>query len=475
MEEQKKNRKLDALPFRHSTIVGALFILLVFYGIVMWLVSVALHNPDATGMLIAIIVVLLVLILAGIYAAFLFFVSAKAKLEQMEREKLQAEEENKAKSRFLSNMAHDIRTPLNAIIGFTNLGVQCGNNTMKMQDCLSKIHYSSNHLISVINDVLEMDQIENGRMELKESECDILESVNKICDMFSYQMAEKQLDFSVDTSDVKDTRIYSDQSHLERVLLNLLSNAHKFTPEGGSVKVRVLQTRAGKKGYAAYEIHVKDTGIGMEDAFQEKVFDAFEQERTSTDSGLQGTGLGMAIARNIIEEMHGTIEVISEKDKGTEFIIRVEFRLQPEEMEGADQETAVRQLQSMKGKRILLVDDNMINREIAKEILLANGFRLEEAVSGEEAVEKVKNSETGYYSLVLMDIQMPGIDGYEATRQIRALPDFDLAHLPVIAMTANAFDEDIRTAHEAGMNGHISKPIDIHKMLETITKILAIF
>lgn len=396
-------------------------------------------------------------------------------MEQMEQEKLQAEEGNKAKSRFLSNMAHDIRTPLNAIIGFTNLGVQCGNNTTKMQDCLAKIHYSSNHLIAVINDVLEMDQIENGKMELKESECDILESVNKICDMFSYQMAEKQLDFSVDTSDVKDTRIYSDQSHLERVLLNLLSNAHKFTPEGGSVKVRVLQTRAGKKGYAAYEIRVKDTGIGMEDAFQDKVFEAFEQERTSTDSGLQGTGLGMAIAKNIIEEMQGTIEVISEKDKGTEFIIRVEFRLQPEEMESGDKEKADLQLASMKGKRILLVDDNIINREIAKEILLANGFRLEEAVCGEEAVEKVSNSEPGYYNLVLMDIQMPGIDGYEATRQIRNLPDFDLAHLPVIAMTANAFDEDIRTAHAAGMNGHISKPIDIRKMLETITKILAIF
>ena len=417
----------------------------------------------------------LLLILIGIFFMFAIYVFLHKKARQLEQEKLQAEEGNKAKSRFLSNMAHDIRTPMNAIIGFTNLAIQSREDKDKVQDYLAKIQFSGEHLLSLINDVLEMDQIESGKMELEETECDLVALLEEIRDMFTEQMEEKNLTFTVNTSRIRDRQVYCDRNRLDRVLFNLLSNAVKFTPEGGEVSVVMSQLRGGLQEYGSYELRVKDTGIGMAEEFSKKVFEAFEQERTSTVSGLQGTGLGMSITKNIVELMQGTIDVETEQGKGTEFIIRLKFRLQNLMEDAKGQKEYEKKVQEFKGRRILLVDDNMINREIAKEILTSYGFELEEAVSGEEAVRKVRESEPLYYDVVLMDIQMPEMDGYEATRQIRALEEFDLAHLPIIAMTANAFDEDIQTAQDAGMNGHISKPIDIPKMLETLTSILSVF
>lgn len=420
-------------------------------------------------------IIRLFLILIGIFSLFVIYVFMHKKVRQLEMEKLQAEEGNKAKSRFLSNMAHDIRTPMNAIIGFTNLAIQSREDKVKVQDYLTKIQFSGEHLLSLINDVLEMNQIESGKMELEETECDLVSLLEEIRDMFTEQMDEKKLTFTVNTSRIRDRQVYCDRNRLDRVLFNLLSNAVKFTPEGGTVSVVMSQLRGGLQEYGSYELRVKDTGIGMAEEFSKKVFEAFEQERTSTVSGLQGTGLGMSITKNIVELMQGTIDVETEQGKGTEFIIHLKFRLPNLADDVKGNKKYERDVREFKGRRILLVDDNMINREIAKEILTSYGFELEEAVSGEEAVRKVRESEPLYYDVVLMDIQMPGMDGYEATRQIRALEEFDLAHLPIIAMTANAFDEDIRTAQDAGMNGHISKPIDIPKMLETLTRILSVF
>ncbi len=526
-------------------------------------------------------------------------------------EKLQkAEAAERAKTMFLSNMSHDIRTPMNAIIGFTTLAQANIDNKARVQEYLSKIMSSGTHLLSLINDILDMSRIESGRLNIEEKECTISDIFRDMRNILQTQMQAKQLSFYMDTIDVTDEDICCDKLHLNQVLLNLLSNAIKFTPSGGSVFLTVRQNPSTAPGYGDYEIRVRDTGIGMSEEFVQHVFEPFERERTSTDSGIQGTGLGMAITKSIIDAMGGTIEVKTEQGKGTEYIIKLKLRLQSEhknienspELSGlralvvddsfntCDSVTkmltqlgmhvewtlrgrdailyarqsiemkdefkvyivdwslpdlngieVVRQLRAvvgqnvpiiiltaydwsifesdardagatafcnkpifaselrsalinaisgksskapgsegllpdpdaeLKGKRLLLVEDNELNREIAQEILEESGFIVETAHDGAEAVEKVKKSPHGYYSLVLMDIQMPVMNGYEATRAIRALEDRVLAGIPIVAMTANAFEEDRRTALESGMNAHVSKPIDVQKLMGVLHSLL---
>jgi len=518
-----------------------------------------------------------------------------------------AETANRAKSTFLSNMSHDIRTPMNAIIGFTTLALSNINDTERVKDYLGKTLASSNHLLSLINDVLDMSRIESGKIHLEEVEVNLSDVLHDLKTIVSGQIYAKQLELYMDVMDVTDEDVYCDKTRLNQILLNLLSNAIKFTPAGGTVSVRVRQLAGKVRGCGQYEFRIKDNGIGMSPEFAKKIFEPFERERTSTVSRIQGTGLGMAITKNIVDMMGGTVEVQTAQGKGTEFTVCVPMRAQTEqrpvekitELEGlkalvvdddfntcdsvtkmlvkvgmraewtlSGKEAVLRARQSIemsdayhayiidwrlpdmngievtrrirslnddtpiiiltaydwsdieveakaagvtafcskpmfmsdlretlmsalgqkqtdaaqgllpeknadfKGKQILLVEDNELNREIAQEILREYGFLVDTAENGAVAVEKVSTAAPGSYDLVLMDVQMPIMDGYTATRKIRALDDPARATLPIIAMTANAFDEDRRNALESGMNGFLSKPIVIGDLVQELHKIL---
>ena len=384
-----------------------------------------------------------------------------------------AETANRAKSTFLSNMSHDIRTPMNAIIGFTTLAVSYIDDQKRVRDYLGKILSSSSHLLSLINDILDMSRIESGKIHLEETEVNLSDVLHDLKTIISGQIHAKQLDLYMDVMDVTDEDVYCDKTRLNQVLLNLLSNAVKFTPAGGTVSVRLKQFPGTVKGSEMYEIRVKDNGIGMSPEFVKRIFSPFERERTSTVSRTQGTGLGMAITKNIVDMMGGTIDVQTEQGKGTEFIVCLPFRIQSEKhhTEKIAEDTILPAAGSdFRGKRILLVEDNELNSEIAVELLNAYGFVVDTAENGAEAVEKVKNSTPGNYDLVLMDVQMPVMNGYEATKQIRALNDPALAGITILAMTANAFDEDRKKALECGMNGFLSKPIVIEELIGTLQK-----
>jgi two-component system sensor histidine kinase/response regulator len=516
-----------------------------------------------------------------------------------------AETANRAKSTFLSNMSHDIRTPMNAIIGFTTLAVSNIDDKKRVRDYLGKILSSSNHLLSLINDILDMSRIESGKIHLEETEVSLSDVLHDLKTIISGQIYAKQLDLYMDAMDVKDEDVYCDKTRLNQVLLNLLSNAVKFTPAGGTVSVRLKQFPGTVKDSGLYEIRVKDNGIGMSKEFVKKIFSPFERERTSTVSRTQGTGLGMAITKNIVDMMGGTIEVQTEQGKGTEFIVRLPFRIHFKqhhtekiaELEGlkalvvdddfntcdsvtkmlvrigmrsewtlSGKEAVLRARQSMelgdafhayiidwrlpdmngievtrqirslgddtpiiiltaydwsdievearaagvtafcskpmfmsdirdtlmiaigqmqaeaedtshlaagsdfRGRCILLVEDNELNSEITVEILNGYGCQVDTAVNGAEAVKKIKNSNPGDYDLVLMDVQMPVMNGYEATRQIRALNDPALAGITILAMTANAFDEDKKKALECGMDGFLTKPIVIEELIGVLQK-----
>ena len=518
-----------------------------------------------------------------------------------------AETANRAKSTFLSNMSHDIRTPMNAIIGFTTLALSNIDDTERVKDYLGKTLASSNHLLSLINDVLDMSRIESGKIHLEEVEVNLSDVLHDLKTIVSGQIYAKQLELYMDAMDVTDEDVYCDKTRLNQILLNLLSNAIKFTPAGGTVSVRVRQLAGKVRGCGQYEFRIKDNGIGMSPEFAQRIFEPFERERTSTVSRIQGTGLGMAITKNIVDMMGGTIEVQTAQGKGTEFIVCVPMRAQTEqrpvekitELEGlkalvvdddfntcdsvtkmlvkvgmraewtlSGKEAVLRARQSIemsdayhayiidwrlpdmngievtrrirslnddtpiiiltaydwsdieveakaagvtafcskpmfmsdlretlmnalgqkptdaaqgllpeknadfKGKHILLVEDNELNREIALEILREYGFLVDTAENGAVAVEKVSTAAPGSYDLVLMDVQMPIMDGYTATRKIRALDDPALGKIPIIAMTANAFDEDRRNALESGMNGFLSKPIVIGDLVQELHKIL---
>ena len=343
---------------------------------------------------------------------------------------------------------------------------------------LDKINSSSQHLLALINDILEMSRIESGRVELEFVPVDLRAVFDGMRDLFSEQMKQKNMDFQVHTSQVQHPYVWCDRKNLNRVLLNILSNAYKFTPEGGTITATLWESGISENGYGSYEIRVQDTGIGMSKEFVEKLFNAFERERTSTVSGVEGTGLGMSITKSIVDLMGGTIDVMTAPGTGTAIIIRLTFKLAEENdlpaEEKASGETDAKEPEvDFSSKRLLLVEDNLVNMEIAVMILEQAGFRVETAKNGKVAVDMVSASRPGYYDAVLMDIQMPVMDGYEATRAIRGLPDKALAGIPILAMTANAFKEDEQAAAEAGMQAHISKPIDVGAMMKTLTAVLA--
>jgi signal transduction histidine kinase/CheY-like chemotaxis protein len=519
---------------------------------------------------------------------------------------MQAQRANSAKTTFLSNMSHDIRTPMNAIIGFTTLAASHIDNKMQVQDCLRKVLSSSNHLLNLINDILDMSRIESGKVQIKEQDCNISELTHNLVNIIQPQVKAKQLELFIDTFDVNNEDVIADSLKLSQVFVNLLSNAVKYTPAGGTVSFRIQQETTFHRGYGDYLFIVKDNGIGMSQEFVEHIFEPFEREASTTKTGIQGTGLGMAITKNIVDMMGGKITVRSEKGRGSEFRVELSLKLQDvernaaqiKELEGLRAlvvdddcdscESVVRMLKQIgmraewttsgkeavyraksarnegdsyhtyildwqmpelsgvetcrriraavgqeapiiiltaydwtdiedeakqagitafcakplfmsdlksvllaanhliekeeesaswtqadfNGKRILLVEDNELNREIAQSILEETGFTVETAPDGTDAVEMVRQAEEHYYDAILMDVQMPVMDGYEATRTIRAMPRGDAKNLPIIAMTANAMEEDREAALKNGMNAHIAKPLNIDLFLEVLKKYL---
>ena len=457
--------------------ISALFMLL-FYSVLVWYIKSLVGSAEAGIAVSTVIrnsVVLAVLALLGLLFMLLIASHLKKRQEILESERIRAIESSNAKSQFLFNMSHDIRTPMNAIIGYTNLALK-EEMSGTVRDFLGKIETSGRHLMALINDILEMSRIESGKIELEYEPADICRIAEGIRDLFMQQMKQKNIDFSVHTAQVSHRYVWCDRKNLNRVLFNLVGNAYKFTPEGGTVTASVWENSYGEDDFGSYELRVKDNGIGISKEFIGKMFNAFERERTSTDSKIEGTGLGLAITKSIIDLMGGTIDVISSPGAGTEMIIRIRFQLARQKDFTAEttkeEDGAQEGLPDFSGRRLLLVEDNEINREIAVMILTQAGFTVETAEDGQVAVGKVSSSAPGYYDAVLMDIQMPVMNGYEATKTIRALEDKALAGIPVIAMTANAFKEDIQAAEEAGMQAHIAKPLDIETMMKTLAQVL---
>lgn len=388
---------------------------------------------------------------------------------ELEDAKNAAESANKAKSTFLFNMSHDIRTPMNAIMGFSAMAEKYINEPEKVLDCLKKLNMSGEHLLKLINDVLDMARIENGKIEMDEQAHHIPTNMRNVEYIFNADVNKKNIQFEINC-DVQDEIAYYDLLKVNQIELNLISNAIKYTPEGGKISYTIKQI-GSDNGYATYQASVKDTGIGMSKEFCANVFDAFERERNSVLDGIEGSGLGLAITKRLLEQMGGSIYCDSEKGKGSEFVFTIHCKIGTEE-DLAENNVEKIDTDNFKDKRILLVEDNALNREISCEILKDAGFKVDEADDGEAAVDKVRWSTAGYYSLILMDIQMPKLNGYDAARQIRALPNKELADIPIIAVTANAFEEDKRAALNAGMDGHIAKPIKIEALIEQIAKLL---
>ena len=387
--------------------------------------------------------------------------------EHLEAELLAAEEANKAKTFFLSNMSHDIRTPLNAIIGYTTLARRDGVTAEDQANYIDKIEKAGNQLLDIVNDVLEMSRIESGQIHLELASVDLEGCILEAADLVRNQLATKDIDFTV-SCQIQHKWVKCDKHLLNRALMNLLCNAGKFTEKGGKVSFSAAELDGdGQKGL--YEIRIADNGIGMSQDFVSHIFNPFERERTSTVSGIDGTGLGMAITKSIIDLMEGEIRINTKKGEGTEFIIQVSFPITETEEEKSFTDAVS---YSFDGKRALLVEDNPVNTEIALMLLTQAGLEVDTAQNGREAVDIVASSEPGYFDLVLMDIQMPVMNGYEAARAIRALDNPALASLPMIAMTANAFREDEERAQEAGMQGHIAKPLDPPAMMKTIHRVL---
>ena len=392
--------------------------------------------------------------------------------ELLEKALCAAKQASVAQKVFLQNMSHDIRTPMNAVLGFTNLAIQAGGDTEKTQDYLSKIKISGNHLLGIVNEVLEISRIESGQTKLDESVWSIADIVRETDIIIRDQALAKKQEFSIDIWQVQDMYIYCDKLRVKEILVNLLGNAVKYTQTGGSISLRIIQKPCEKENFGNYEIHVKDNGCGMSEEFLQKIFEPFERQANSTISGIQGTGLGMTIIKGFVDAMGGTIDIKSEENKGTEIIVRLCQRIVEAPEKSEEQKTISCSPELFVGKRVLLVEDNSMNREIATAILEEAGFKVDTAENGAIAVEKVTYYPEGFYDVILMDIQMPVMDGYTATRKIRSLENKAIAKIPIITVSANAFDEDRQTSLEAGMNGHLAKPIVVDELLEVLGGIL---
>lgn len=406
--------------------------------------------------------------------------------EQISKKKLEAaldeaKRANQAKSVFLSNMSHDIRTPMNAIIGMTGIALAHIDKKEKVRDCLEKISSSSAHLLSLINDVLDMSRIESGRLTLNSESFNLKELLDTLSGIIQPQIASGNFDFTVDMEEVKHEDLIGDPLRFKQMFLNIVGNSVKFTDPGGRIRVKVQEIPSGSDDTVRFRFIFSDTGIGMSPEFLQRLFQPFERSDAPRASHMEGTGLGMAITKNITEMMNGNIRVESREGEGTTFYIELPFKkdvphtLRPDSFKELPfmSATESEKQADYSDRRLLLVEDNELNLEIAKELISVTNARIDTAVNGQEALDMVTSSAPGYYSLVLMDIRMPVMDGYEASQKIRSTGRPDLQELPIIAMTANAFAEDKEQALEAGMNGHVSKPIDLRELYRILEKYLA--
>ena len=405
--------------------------------------------------------------------------ATRLQLEQKEQLETQAEAlkqalsaaqaANSAKKEFLNSISHEIRTPLNAVIGLTAIASSHLDDSARIKDCLFKIDQSSDRLLSIINDILDMSRIESGKFDLNETPTHLFEVVHEVERDIRNDLQVKDLKFELDCVDINDDEVVCDKNRLRQVLLKVLSNSIKFTREGGSISMSVKETPLSKSSYAAYEFRIKDNGIGMSEDFLKKVYEPFTRE-LSASRETRGMGLGLAITKNSVEMMGGQIEIASRLHVGTEVVMTFEFKLvQSKKREDGVEKT---EKSGFAGKKILLVEDNILNREITMEILQDNGFIVTAVEDGDIAVKMLSKATSRPFDVVLMDVRMPVMDGYEATKRIRALDNKDVAEIPIIAMTANAFDEDRQASFEVGMNEHISKPVSIEKLKDVLAMFL---
>ncbi len=394
----------------------------------------------------------------------------KQKKETLAKALVAANQSNQAKTTFLNSVSHDIRTPLNAITGFTALAMNHLHDPDMVKNYLGKVTVASNHLLALINDVLDMSRIESGHIELEEKPVSLTHIYQDLETIIQNDIKAKGIQFFGEVKDLAHPTVLLDPMRMKKVLLNILSNAAKFTPEGGEIHFSIEEIGDAADGKGLYQFHIKDTGIGMSKEYITHIFEPFSREETATVSGIPGTGLGMSIASRIVKLMGGTITVTSEVGKGSHFVVTIPAtRIVEEIREKENSEEPLEQI--IEGKRVLLVEDNELNREICQELLEMAGFTVDTAEDGKIAVEKVREAPAGTYDVILMDIQMPIMDGYEATREIRCLVEGKKAGIPIFALTANAFAEDRRRAIEAGMNGHIAKPIDIPSLMKTLRNV----
>ncbi|MDO4501971.1 MAG: response regulator [Coriobacteriia bacterium] len=404
---------------------------------------------------------------------------ANARLEEqhvlLEEARDQADAANRAKTAFLFGMSHDIRTPMNAILGFAGLMRRSLDDPKKASEYLDKIQLAGDYLLSLINNVLEVARIDSGRVELDERCVDMLDPGWSVVPMLEGQMQAKNLTFTCDM-DIEHRFVYADMHKIKEINMNIMSNAVKYTPEGGFIHMHFEELPCDRPGYARYVNSITDTGIGMSLEFQQQIFESFTREHDTTESRVAGTGLGMAIVKKLVDAMGGSIEVKSELGKGSCFSLYLEHRIADEsEYTGEDVPVAVSEgpMESLEGHRILLAEDNDLNAEIAQTILEDAGAQVERVADGAQCVQAVEAHPAGYYDVVLMDIQMPVMDGYEAADRIRALADPAKAQTPIVAATANAFDEDRRNAFAHGMNGHVGKPIRVPELLAVLSGLLS--
>ena len=378
---------------------------------------------------------------------------------------------SKAKSDFLSSMSHDIRTPMNGIIGMTAIATAHLDDRERVEDCLKKISEASSHLLSLINEVLDMNKIESGKVELNEENFNLSELVNTLLAMTKAQLESHRHKLKVNIADVIHENVIGDSHRIQQVFVNLMSNAIKYTPDGGTISLTVAERPTNAHGIACYEFVFEDNGIGMTEEFQKHLFEPFTRANDKKTAAIQGTGLGMTISQSLVRMMGGDIQVKSKPGEGSRFTVTIYLKFVDVQNAESHKEDPLKNLEDLKfeGKRILLVEDHPVNAEIAKNVLQMTGLEVEWVVDGEAAVERMANSKEGEFDLVFMDIQMPNMDGYQATAAIRAMTTY-ARRIPIVAMTANAFADDIRRAKEVGMNGHISKPLDFNELARILQK-----
>ena len=391
--------------------------------------------------------------------------------KELEKAVLEAKNANEAKTRFLFNMSHDIRTPMNAIIGFSELLEKHIDEKDKAIDYIGKIKSSSNFLLSLINYVLEMARIESGKLALKKEVGCVTELIESLTDVFEPGVKKKFITYSCET-DIQHKYVIGDETKIREIFINIIGNSVKYTPEGGKISVSVKEEPFEKENYIAYRIIVEDNGIGMSKEYLPHIFEEFSREHTSTESKVTGTGLGLPIVKSLIDMMGGTIEVESQPGCGTKMNVVLPFELASEKQILEEKQKEKEKISdSILGKRVLLAEDNELNAEIAMTVLKENGLKAERAANGKQCMEMLKKMPEDYYDMILMDIQMPEMDGYEATKLIRNLDDAR-ADIPIVAMTANAFEEDRQKALESGMNAHVSKPVDMNMLFKVMAQIL---